>query len=168
MAGVNDPERIKKYLQSTANLQFFELYTLNDIGQDLVDADKSLQAELSGLSDSSSQASKMADSIKLKANEYPLRRIVQFVQPYKDKSGKESLPANIGYVLISDTAKLLAYLDGDIVRNKLPDNCEFMFGRIDSKDTKTQNILLLYAVKTLPNGQAPIRGGSCDIGYTGL
>src|SRR5688572_5902035 len=30
LAGATDPERVRKYLQSTANLQFYEVYTLND------------------------------------------------------------------------------------------------------------------------------------------
>src|SRR4030095_15522630 len=52
LAGAKDPERVRKYLQSTANLQFWEVYTtdelamsmnnaftaLNDIGKAVVNA----------------------------------------------------------------------------------------------------------------------------------
>ncbi len=31
LAGVTDPERVRKYLQSTANLQFFEVYNIGEI-----------------------------------------------------------------------------------------------------------------------------------------
>lgn len=48
LAGINDAERVRHYLQSTANLQFFEVYSINDIGQGIVDAEKGLAAYLHG------------------------------------------------------------------------------------------------------------------------
>lgn len=48
LAGVNDPERVRHYLQSTANLQFFELYNVNDVGQGILSAQKSLSDYLKG------------------------------------------------------------------------------------------------------------------------
>ncbi|MFN5423786.1 MAG: protein translocase subunit SecDF, partial [Bacteroidota bacterium] len=52
LAGVNDKERVRSYLQSTANLQFFETYTLEsrDIQDALVAADKAAQEFVSGTS----------------------------------------------------------------------------------------------------------------------
>ena len=51
LAGVNDPERVRKYLQSTANLQFFEVYTVEseDLRKGLENADKSLQDYFNGV-----------------------------------------------------------------------------------------------------------------------
>ena len=48
LAGATDPERVRKYLQSTANLQFFEVYTLEEpaIVNALQNADKSLETYL--------------------------------------------------------------------------------------------------------------------------
>ena len=48
LAGVNDPERVRKYLQSTANLQFFEVYNLGELDESLQAADKALAGYLSG------------------------------------------------------------------------------------------------------------------------
>ena len=39
LAGVNDAERVRHYLQSTANLQFFEVYNISDISQDIQKVD---------------------------------------------------------------------------------------------------------------------------------
>ncbi|UAY54327.1 protein translocase subunit SecDF [Arachidicoccus terrestris] len=39
LAGVNDAERVRHYLQSTANLQFFEVYNIQDIGADFQKVD---------------------------------------------------------------------------------------------------------------------------------
>jgi SecD/SecF fusion protein len=50
LAGVNDKERVRSYLQSTANLQFFEVYTFEsrDLQEGLVAADKAVQDYLNG------------------------------------------------------------------------------------------------------------------------
>lgn len=49
LAGINDEERVRHYLQSTANLQFFEMYNLNDIGEGLLAADKAVSNYLKGV-----------------------------------------------------------------------------------------------------------------------
>lgn len=69
LAGANDPERVRRYLQSTANLQFFEVYNISEIGEALMNADKTLAAALKGnhgVSDSSKTATTTAttDSAK--------------------------------------------------------------------------------------------------------
>ena len=46
LAGAKDPERVRNYLQSTANLQFWEVYNINELAQSLQNADKSLAAYL--------------------------------------------------------------------------------------------------------------------------
>lgn len=50
LAGVNDKERVRSYLQSTANLQFFEVYTFEsrDLQEGLLAADKAVQDYLNG------------------------------------------------------------------------------------------------------------------------
>ncbi len=45
----DDPERVRKYLQATANLQFFEVYNIGELDKSLVDAEKSLQDYYSGV-----------------------------------------------------------------------------------------------------------------------
>ena len=48
LPGVKDPERVRRYFTSTANLQFFEMYNINDVGADLQSADKSVADYLKG------------------------------------------------------------------------------------------------------------------------
>ncbi|MDI9357528.1 MAG: protein translocase subunit SecDF [Phycisphaerales bacterium] len=154
LAGVNDPERIRKYLQSTANLQFFEVYTIADIGASLIKGEKALQTSL----DEQLTATQRMDSTVLKANEYPIEKLIQFAQQSQDKSGKTYTPANIGYVLAKDTPQIDNYLNTPFVKNFLPDNCVFLYGKMDSKDPRASNVLMLYAIKTLDNGLAPLEG----------
>ena len=55
LAGATDPERVNKYLQSTANLQFWEVYNIGELQNSVVSADKALQNYLNGTKDSVSK-----------------------------------------------------------------------------------------------------------------
>ena len=48
LAGVQNPERVRTYLQATAKLQFFETYTNQEIGPVIGAANKTLANYLSG------------------------------------------------------------------------------------------------------------------------
>jgi SecD/SecF fusion protein len=156
LAGVNDKERVRSYLQSTANLQFFEVYTFEnkDFQAGILAADKAIEASLNGISDTSAKA----DTTKALANKNPLLRTVQFTQPFQGKNGQFTFPAEIGYTLKKDTATLNAYLALPEVRSKFPANLIFMYGKVESEDPKTKDVLPLYAIKTLDNGTAELEG----------
>jgi SecD/SecF fusion protein len=156
LAGVNDKERVRSYLQSTANLQFFEVYTFEnkDFQASILAADKAIEASLNGISDTSAKA----DTTKALANKNPLLRTVQFTQPFQGKNGQFTFPAEIGYTLKKDTATLNAYLALPEVRSKFPSNLVFMYGKVESEDPKTKDVLPLYAIKTLDNGIAELEG----------
>ena len=163
LAGANDPERVRRYLQSTANLQFFEVYNLNEIAEGIKGADKTVQDYLNGVqavdtSKKDSTKTAKADTSKNKINEAPIRKLIQFNQPYQTKTGKTIFPASIGYIQSSDTGLLNGYLRMDIVKSKFPANLAFMYGKVDIDDPKARNILQLYAIKTLDNGQAELEG----------
>ena len=158
LAGVNDKERVRSYLQSTANLQFFEVYTFEskDFQASIVEADKAIEASLTGVVDTTVGA-KM-DTSKLNLNKNPLMKLVQFTQPYQSKTGQVSYPGEIGYTLKKDTAKLNAFLALPEVKSKFPSNLVFMYGKVESEDPKTKDVIPLYAIKTLENGQAELEG----------
>ena len=156
LAGVNDKDRVRSYLQSTANLQFFEVYTFEnkDFQAGILEADKAIEASLNGTADTTAKA----DTTKALANKNPLLRTVQFTQPYQGKNGQFTFPAEIGYTLKKDTATLNAYLALPEVKSKFPSNLVFMYGKVESEDPKTKDVLPLYAIKTLDNGIAELEG----------
>jgi SecD/SecF fusion protein len=168
LAGVNDKERVRSYLQSTANLQFFEVYTFEstDLQNGIVAADKAVQDMLEGapvVADTAAvkdtTAKKATAKLKDSANANPLARLVQFTQPYNDGAGKPVFPAAIGYIQSKDTGTLNSYLRLDFVKTKFPANLQFMYGKAEaSTDPKFKDILTLYAIKTLDNGQAELEG----------
>ncbi len=159
LAGVTDKERVRSYLQSTANLQFFEVYTFEnkDFQNGIIAADKAIEASLNGIVDTNATAK--LDTSKASANKNPLLKTVQFTQPYQGKSGQYVYPGEIGYILKKDTAKLNAYLAMPEVKSKFPSNLVFMYGKVEEEaDAKTKDVLPVYAIKTLDNGQAELEG----------
>ncbi|NIM36615.1 MAG: protein translocase subunit SecDF, partial [Hydrotalea flava] len=68
LAGITDPERVRNYLQSTANLQFFEVYTAenSELVNGLLSADKALQDYLNGI--------KATDTAKAKSETAPVAK----------------------------------------------------------------------------------------------
>ena len=179
LAGVTDPERVRKYLQSTANLQFFEVYNIAEIYGGYQEAEKALATYLSGTTvktdstatidtlktvattpstDTSSTGKISAfDTTKnaskttaaITANQNPLTSLIGLLQPQQGKDGQMQYPAAIGYVQTKDTGLLNTYLNMDLVKAKFPANLKFTLGKQDINDPKAKDFLPLYAVKTV-------------------
>jgi SecD/SecF fusion protein len=191
LAGATDPERVRKYLQSTANLQFWEVYTLDEpsIVTAFQNADKALESQLYGdkkttidsatlktidslnnLKDSFSVARaatlrKQADSQALANRVNPLFRLVIPRQAYADpETGKQSFGAALGYTSIGDTAKVNEYLRLPAVRNSFPSNTKFLWGKQNRDDNGNLiPVLELYAIKTVPGKEtAEIEGSAIE------
>src|SRR5690606_22793863 len=113
LAGATDPDRVRRFLQSTANLQFFEVYTLNDqvIITALQNADRALEAALYSQPKSSDSAATndstaLTDSARLASQANPLFQVLIPSQPYQDQTGRQVFGSAIGRTLIRDTAKV--------------------------------------------------------------
>ncbi len=80
LAGVQNPERVRAYLQATAKLQFFETYTNPEIGQLWAAANDALAGYLSGNKDSSATDSAKnataSDSTKSKSDTGSLANVL--------------------------------------------------------------------------------------------
>ena len=168
LAGVTEKERVRANLQSTANLQFFEVYTFEnrDLQNAIIAADKAIELSLSGVKDTLGAA--IVDSTVLSANKNPLK-ILNLSQPSQDpKSGQVYYPSTIGFVAKKDTAKLNAYLALPEVKSKFPSNLVFMYGKIEEDvDVKNKDIYPFYAVKTLENGLSALEGDIVETASVG-
>ncbi len=163
LAGATDPERVRNYLQSTANLQFWEVYNLGELAAPLQNADRALQNYLNGEKDTATTAkndSTKKDTVGSALNQNPLLRVLHPAQPQQDAKGQERFYAFIGVAALKDTPTVNRYLNNPLVRNLFPNDVKFLWGKQQRDENgKLINNLELYAIKTLPNSEhAKIEG----------
>ncbi len=156
LAGVTDIDRVRKLLQASAHLQFWEVYRIDELAASLKIADENLQNYLNGVGDSTV----IKDSTKLLENVNPFFRVINPQNPQTDQTtGKQFFSANIGSVASQDTGVFYEYMNNPVVKNALPADAKFLLG-IEEKSAKgNQRFFQLYAIKTLPGSdKAPLEG----------
>ncbi|MDN3656277.1 protein translocase subunit SecDF [Ferruginibacter paludis] len=161
LAGVTDKERVRKYLQASANLEFWSVYSLEEIGKGYENAAASLASFLSGTSDTSG----IADSAKKAKYAGALYQVMSPLDYTQQK-----IPANRQFSFVTrpqDTAMLNYYLSLDVVRNNFPTDSKILLGNEEVGD-KGAKYMYVYVVKTLPGGEkAPMDGESVEKAFQG-
>ena len=161
LAGVQDADRVRKLLQASAHLQFWEVYNIGDIGKSIKAADDALHSQLTGIS---------PDSVKndtthkaLTANDKPLISTIHFIDAQQDKSGKQYFLAQLANVELKDTPKANLYLNAEVVRNQFPADLKFLYG-IEEKDEKSgKQFFPLYAIRTIAGSdKAKLEGDAVE------
>ncbi|MBV4355762.1 protein translocase subunit SecDF [Pinibacter aurantiacus] len=179
LAGATDPDRVRKYLQSTANLQFWEVYKLSEIANSVVAADEALATSLKGgkavdstavKADTSATAAhdttkSLSEQMKGGAQntaaaaktpeqlklEHPLFASVQFLFPQK-QGDKMDLAPYVAMVSVKDTSVANLYFNSPAVKNSLPADLKFLYGMAEKnkESGKVSEYLPVYAIKTVP------------------
>ncbi|MBS1668110.1 MAG: protein translocase subunit SecDF [Bacteroidetes bacterium] len=162
LAGANiDPARVRNYLQSTANLQFWEVYNVVDLSNSIQLADKNMQNYLNGIS--ASDTTHKADSSLAEKNRNPIIPIFyEAIRQAQGAQDKSRLPDYVGLVPIKDTPRVDDYLSNPVVLNSFPSNLKFLWGKQElDENGKSLNYLKLYAIKTVPGSdKAKLEGES--------
>ncbi len=164
LAGVNDIERVRKLLQASAHLQFWEVYRIDELAESLKLADQNLQNYLNGVKPDTLGK---IDTSKASENVNPFFKIINPQNPQTDQAtGKQFFSSNIGSILSQDTATFYEYLNNPAVKEALPADAKFLLG-IEEKAAKgTQKFFQLYAVKTMPGtDKAPLEGEGVKEAY---
>jgi len=133
LAGVTDKERVRKYLQASANLQFWAVYNLDEIGKGYESAATSLAAFLSGTNVDSVNVADSAKKAKFASALY------EVMMPLDIRA--EKIPYNRQFNFIThakDTATLNYYLTLDAVKNGFPSDSKILLGA----DVKDENIMI--------------------------
>ena len=163
LPGAKDVERVKKLLQSTAELQFWEVYTGQELVQFLVAANQKVSEIIAAESPKEKTEVKKEetadDSIDALLGEAETENdsisnnntsLFSYLQP----TGQAS--SVIGYAAVKDTAKVNEYLNNKQVRALLTGEYKYAKFLWDAK--ATNDILPLYAIKSNRNDKAPIEG----------
>jgi SecD/SecF fusion protein len=175
LPGVKEPERVRKLLQGSANLEFWETYTASEIAPFLAAADGKLRdiiavenpeaaeataeattevaaeeesVDLSALTGNDAAGAVDAAAIAKAKKENPLLSVLQVMQ------GQSCV---VGYAHSRDIKQIDEYLAREEVKAMLPRDLKLMWGvKAIDQDGK---IFELYAIKsTQRNGRAPLEG----------
>ena len=151
MPGIKEPERVRKLLQGSANLEFWETYTLNEIYPALQALDTRLAkgdvADSTAVDSTKAEASKAAQDA---AAQHPLLSKLMQIQ------GMAPNGCVVGYALAADTAAVNALLQSEAAQTALPADLQLAWG-VKSAEGMKANIFELYALRKV-NGRPSMEG----------
>ena len=151
MPGIKEPERVRKLLQGSANLEFWETYTLNEIYPALQALDTRLAkgdvADSATVDSTKAEASKTAQDA---AAQHPLLSKLMQIQ------GMAPNGCVVGYALAADTAAVNALLQSEAAQTALPADLQLAWG-VKSAEGMKANIFELYALRKV-NGRPSMEG----------
>ena len=151
MPGIKEPERVRKLLQGSANLEFWETYTLNEIYPALQALDTRLAkgdvADSTAVDSTKAEASKAAQDA---VAQHPLLSKLMQIQ------GMAPNGCVVGYALAADTAAVNALLQSEAAQTALPADLQLAWG-VKSAEGMKANIFELYALRKV-NGRPSMEG----------
>ena len=174
LPGIKEPERVRKLLQGSANLEFWETYKVSELGSlltsidsrayDVLSMDTTTVAADSATAVPATVSAKDSLTAALKGEtaeanvdmermkkEHPLFAVLSPNQ-YKES-------CVVGYADYKDTAEVNRILSLDEVKKVMPRDLKLMWGVAASDFDKTGRIFELYAIRsTERNGRAPLEG----------
>ena len=173
MPGIKEPERMRKLLQGSANLEFWETYNADEVIPYLQQLDSRLANDASNDTTAAKKAIKKADAKKVKFqlknndDETPTQKSNAQMEAAKKQhpllamlqtTGQNSL-ALVGYASVRDTAAISKLIYGQTAKQILPTDLKLLWSATPEDGIKAKNIYGLYAIKvSSSNGQAPLQG----------
>ena len=158
MPGIKEPERVRKLLQGSANLEFWETYTLNELQPALVEVDNRL-AKGTASADTTAADSAAAKSVEEKAAADAAARHPLFAKLMQSAGSQPIVSPQgciVGMALAADTAEVNAMLNSEAAQGTLPADVHFAWSVKPSEGFKAP-IFELYALKA-ENGKPSMSG----------
>ena len=182
MPGINEPERVRKLLQGSANLEFWETYNsdeiipyLSQINQreanhrsgakeevadsaandtSAVAAAEKAEAKAQAKAAFKTKKNAKADDAAAMAEAKKQNPLFSIFQP----SGNGALSL-VGYASARDTAEVNKIIYSALAKQILPADCRLLWSAKPADGIQAKNIYELHAIKvTTTNGRAPIEG----------
>ena len=181
MPGIREPERMRKLLQGSANLEFWETYNAQEIAPYLQQLDSRLAN-----GDSESDTTKVAKSDNTKKAAAKKPATTQAKPKFKLNNAKKTSVQTtpdaqlaeakklhpllamlqttnqglsvVGYASVRDTAAINRIIYGAVAKQVLPTDLKLLWSAKPA-DVGAKNIFELHALKvTTTNGRAPLEG----------
>ena len=178
LPGIKEPERVRKLLQGSANLEFWETYNAKDIAPYLQAADNKLRSILANEAPADSaavdstaapvvaQAISTADSLAAALKGENKAQSVDLAQIKKEHPLLAVLQVNssgqgpvVAYANYKDTADINKYLSMKEIQAELPKDLRLKWGVSAYEYDPKGQTFELYAIRsTERNGRAPLEG----------
>jgi SecD/SecF fusion protein len=165
LPGAKDVDRIKKLLQSTAQLEFWETYKIDDLGNFLMAANNALKLTEKSAIQVKETAKTGIDTLltdKAKDTVAPKKGL----NPLLDKFVSQGGGPVLAIVDPKDTSAINGYLKRQDIKILLPSDkryAKFVWGKpsstVDKKTKKEIQTVELYALKGNRDNQASMSGG---------
>ena len=182
MPGINEPERVRKLLQGSANLEFWETYNSDEIipylsqlnqreanhrsgaKEEVADSAANDTASVAAAEKAEAKAqakaafktkkNAKADDAAAMADAKKQNPLFSIFQP----SGNGALSL-VGYASARDTAEVNKIIYSALAKQILPADCRLLWSAKPADGIQAKNIYELHAIKvTTTNGRAPIEG----------
>ena len=166
LPGIKEPARVRKLLQGSANLEFWETYTSAEVMPSLQSADNVLAKTLQATTHIEKKENELLAQLEEGADSLAIAKQIEELHSKAETvnspllSKLHILPygssAIAGQAAIKDTATINNYLNRPEVLKVLPSNLSLKWAVAPEKDS---GLLTLYAIKvTDRSGKAPLEG----------
>ena len=182
MPGVREPERVRKLLQGSANLEFWETYNsqeiipyLSQLDQRVANAGSDESADTAKVAEAAETAKEDTAKVAEAQSKFQLKRddakadAAAKVSDAKTEQMKKQHPlfsifqpinqgySLVGYAHVRDTAEVNKIIYSEDAKKVLPTDCKLLWSAKPMDGNK--NIYELYALKvTSTSGRAPLEG----------
>ena len=172
LPGIKEPERVRKLLQGSANLEFWETYNAKEIAPYMQSADAKVRSLKAADTDSvaapaaapaaTSTTDSLAAALKGETAATQNAEIAQYKKDHPLLAIMQVNPGEgpvVAYALAKDTAEINQYLSMSQVKSEFPKDLLLKWGvAAASFDPKGQTFELYAIRSTERNGRAPLEG----------
>ena len=182
MPGISQPERMRKMLQGSANLEFWETYNseeiapyLQQLDTRLANGDHEVEAKDSVTADSAknevakAEPAKAAPKLHLKKGDEAKSKInaekqsAAAIKAHPLLARLQLVPgqglSTVGYASVRDTAAINKLIHSALAKQVLPSDLKLLWSAKPADHLNVKNIYELHALKvTTSTGRAPLEG----------
>lgn len=182
MPGINEPERVRKLLQGSANLEFWETYNsdeiipyLSQLNQREANHRSGAKEEVADSAANDTAAVAAAEKAEAKAQAKAAFKTKKNAKADDAAAAAEAKKQNplfsifqpsgngalslVGYASARDTAEVNKIIYSALAKQILPADCRLLWSAKPADGIQAKNIYELHAIKvTTTNGRAPIEG----------
>ena len=173
MPGIREPERMRKLLQGSANLEFWETYNNQEVTPYLTQLDQRLANGDTKADTTATDSNKNVQAKGTSAPKFALNKnnaakgedaqMAALKKMHPLLSMLQTIPGDalslVGYASVRDTAAINKMIHSQLAKQILPSDLKLLWGAKPAEGLNKKNVYELYALKvTTSDGRAPLEG----------